>query len=238
MLKKFRNFSGFDKWSGNIGQSVARSAEPKSDKYCGKSVFTDVGANIFAYLRPDFRKLKNAGQFPAWNGDINVWNQKAEKRQSAHKIDDPKKSSENQTVRPARAMLEKRLIRKPQKAKNSPARILLAHSIQIGTEHQSAEKKRKSYDWSQWNAFRNFPADGKNRGDKQKCDGIVRFSWRHRSILDLGQAGFGFKFPPSYCNWISSDFKYELIIGFSDRNIGFFFAENFAPFAVKNFSPP
>ncbi len=99
-----------------------------------------------------------------------------QKRERAHKVNDSQKRPENQPVRPTRTMREKRLIRIPQKTKNAPARVLLRVRIQIGTEHQTAERKSDCYKQSKRKTADQFPCRRKNGRDEQKCDGVVCFS--------------------------------------------------------------
>ena len=100
---------------------------------------------------------------PAQKPRENAGQKKARKRNRAGKIDDSDKRAENQPVRPARAMREKRLIRIPQKAKNAPSRVLLALRVEVWTEHQAAENKRRRNSRRERNAFGNLPSRRKSR---------------------------------------------------------------------------
>src|SRR5690349_2291688 len=96
----------------------------------------------FAKTSPTFGKLGHSRQITAQKYTYQNCRQKCSKRYNTHKINNPQKRAEYQSMRPPRPVLKEHLVRKPERFQYPPARILLRNRVKVGPEHQSAKKKR------------------------------------------------------------------------------------------------
>lgn len=103
-------------------------------------------------------------------------------RQHRREIDYAYERSEDDAVRPARAVLERDLVWQPQKAEDAPARVLPRLYVEVWPEHQPAEQHARRSRNAHREAAAQTPRRRERRRREHKGHKVVRLPRRHKPL--------------------------------------------------------